>query len=606
MNNLASQFNVAASKSGVFQLDASLKQHLKQVTDQYATLVKSAYEGGIDGDEEAPEPIMDAVVENKGASEPRSQEQQLIMPSRPSDGGDRVDIGWGYSADIVDRAQNSTHWQSPPVPREIDRNLSTRARMPNAPMYGSDKYDPRTMRPPVTVGGVLDQAMSWNSKQASQRNESGELPFGMVDMSQQQYPSGTQNSQSDFLTPEATPPSKSLPPSPLNSLTSKPMVTNWTYSHDETTFARRLARAAFEAGYHLLSVANQRPATINRVFRLWVPQVSVEELRQNFKALLARGVHEDLESWDSPFPHIGGAGTHYPRKDAQGNSVTTTNEWTCKRIGPASSTMIRIENSKDPSKNREMNVDLTGFEGEWFDAYDVEGYLEQEKGCHIDPKMSFAEVLIDDDFDEDPDSPKKEYFFNSLKGGGPLHSPPTPPPPPPPAPIPQQTSAPQSMSANETRSQERNTSANENDTNNLFAQTDVPFGLDMDMDMAMNMNMHTANMAPLDFNLFDEPIGLDLAPTFTFDQQDQLPPHNFLPLRFEDNEEAGPSGLELRGESGIIKRGGNRNKKAAWVDVSKFVDGKSRKAHFGKPCWLTEVRYRNDSACRVPGKVTRI
>ena len=36
---------------------------------------------------------------------------------------------------------------------------------------------------------------------------------------------------------------------------------------------------------------------------------------------------------------------------------------------------------------------IEGFEGEWFDPYDIEGYLA-EKGMHVDPTASFAEVEV--------------------------------------------------------------------------------------------------------------------------------------------------------------------------------------------------------------------
>lgn len=46
------------------------------------------------------------------------------------------------------------------------------------------------------------------------------------------------------------------------------------------------------------------------------------------------------------------------------------------------------------------DMDLTAYEGEWFDAYDVQGYLEEKWACRMDPKSSFAQCLIDDDGDE--------------------------------------------------------------------------------------------------------------------------------------------------------------------------------------------------------------
>ncbi|PVH93779.1 hypothetical protein DM02DRAFT_732920 [Periconia macrospinosa] len=582
MNKHFTEFSDAAANSSVFQLDTTLTHHLKQVNGNFVTLLKSVCEGRIDGDEE--------MVDSQDTSEPASQRQHQGLPAQSSGDGKRHDIGWGYSTEVTEETRRNWEFPQDYHAHESERSFSTTPTAPSAPMYRTSEYDPKSYRPPVRVGQVMDQAITWNSMQAPERGESSELPFGMVNVSQPppQHSSGTQKPQKVFPTPETTPPSKSLlsPPS-LNSLFSnpKPVKAPWTYSHDETSFARRLARAAFETGYHLLSVAHQRPATVNRVFRLWVPHKSIDELREGFKELLGRGVHEDLDTWDSPFLHLGGAGTHYPRRDAQGNFVTRPNDWTIRSVGPVSSNIVQIENASDPSKNCEMKLDLTGFEGEWFDPFDVEGYLEQEKGVRIDPKESFAEVLIDDT-DDVPDSPKEFSVFNSLQQRTfyPHVSRDTtpPPPPPPPSSLPRQSSTslpkPHSNISPNASSTNAATGGNTNTLNNLFPPSSVTYALNLEMDMS-------STMPPLDFNLFDEAIGLDLAPDFTMNSQDPAPPppHNFPPLDFDSGVDMGPLGLDLMGAGGGSNNSNNQGhalggkpqttkKKAAWLDVSRMID----------------------------------
>jgi hypothetical protein len=58
-----------------------------------------------------------------------------------------------------------------------------------------------------------------------------------------------------------------------------------------------------------------------------------------------------------------------------------------------------LENVVQSRPGAEVSVEIEGFEGEWFDPYDVEGYLES-RGIHIDPTVSFVEAEIDHAFDD--------------------------------------------------------------------------------------------------------------------------------------------------------------------------------------------------------------
>lgn len=122
----------------------------------------------------------------------------------------------------------------------------------------------------------------------------------------------------------------------------------YTYSFQEETFARRLQRAALERIYHLILHAHYSPATFAQIFKFPLLYSSREQLLAQFRDVLRRGTNEDLEMHWPPFIHFGGAGTLYP----------------------------------------EYSTD-----GEWFDANDVAGYLE-EKGIQIDPQASFSEVQM--------------------------------------------------------------------------------------------------------------------------------------------------------------------------------------------------------------------
>ncbi|KAF2170090.1 hypothetical protein M409DRAFT_19697 [Zasmidium cellare ATCC 36951] len=163
-----------------------------------------------------------------------------------------------------------------------------------------------------------------------------------------------------------------------------------TYSFQETTFGRRLHRACLEQGYQLLLDPDRRPHTFERVFKLSLMSRDRAKLTTAMKALLDRGPHENLHT-NVPLIHVGGAGTHYPRRDPFGNMQPKKESWNLGVVGPQ--TLALLENAARDNLTTDMTVDIAGFEGEWFDPYDVEGYLH-EKGIFIDPSSSFAEAEV--------------------------------------------------------------------------------------------------------------------------------------------------------------------------------------------------------------------
>lgn len=64
------------------------------------------------------------------------------------------------------------------------------------------------------------------------------------------------------------------------------------------------------------------------------------------------------------------------------------------KIGPQ--TLALLDNASREQLSLDMTVEIAGYEGEWFDPDDVQGYLE-EKGIFIDPAATFAEadVVVD-------------------------------------------------------------------------------------------------------------------------------------------------------------------------------------------------------------------
>lgn len=164
-----------------------------------------------------------------------------------------------------------------------------------------------------------------------------------------------------------------------------------TYSFQESTFARRVFRAAHEAAYQLLLDPRRKPSEYERIFRLSMMGRDRSKLIASFKAVLDKGPHEELDNWEAPLIHVGGAGTHYARRDPFGNLLPKKTSHSLGLIGPQ--TLALLENAARDNLTTDMTVEVAGFEGEWFDPYDVQGYLE-EKGIFIEATSSFAEAEI--------------------------------------------------------------------------------------------------------------------------------------------------------------------------------------------------------------------
>ncbi|KAF2246616.1 hypothetical protein BU26DRAFT_521069 [Trematosphaeria pertusa] len=563
MNKSFLRFNDSALKSGILQLHPSLAQELKHVTETFVALAKSAAEGAHEAEDDFGDATTDPAAEVLQAGASTAGAAQNHQTNQEPQ---HMNIGWGYTAAIEDAA-GQTNFTST---KETGNHLFPSINSP----FDKNNQSLVPLRRPVSVGHILDQSTSWTRTPPNEDLNSQHLPFGLIDiLSHHEYSPGSQ-SPDMYSVHVPTPDIIRLPTPPyLPSLSTKTLTPTWTYSHDETTFARRLTRAALETGFHLLSAANQRPAALNYVFKLSLPYMSLNALRERFKMLLARGTDEELDCWETPFIHLGGAGTHYPRKDAKGNEVAIPNSWTVRRIGPISAKMVRAENSADPSQSHDLNIDLTGFEGEWFDAYDVEGYLQQEKGCKIDPKDSFAEVLIDEDH-EPTSNDANDFVFahRALKFNySHIHK------------TPSTSSSSNSCSLTTATSSTNSTpvtdtttiSSGHNNVDNIFAPPDAPFGLDM------GINLPTSSTdLPVDFpkfpdidptTFFDQPLGLDLAPGFDAPFPSAT---SFADVNFGNTSvDMGTLGLDLMGgetrQLPVIRQ---RKKKPAWVDVSKLID----------------------------------
>ncbi|KAJ5387421.1 hypothetical protein N7509_009962 [Penicillium cosmopolitanum] len=156
----------------------------------------------------------------------------------------------------------------------------------------------------------------------------------------------------------------------------------------ETSFERRLHRACLNNGYHLLVDPTTDPDNVNRVFRLPLTLSTRDSIIQQVKGLLEGGLDEAPEMWEMPFFLLGGAGTHYPRRDHTGRPILPPNALPVSKFISA---FVHETTAPQPfHSDHDLLADL-GLDGEWLDSYDVEGYLK-EKGIFLSADTTFCRV----------------------------------------------------------------------------------------------------------------------------------------------------------------------------------------------------------------------
>lgn len=533
MNRTFLRFKDSIVESGVLRLKPELARELMQATETFTNCVTSANERTLDSDEEELRevaPTRKSPEATASAAKTQAQPSQTVTP--PETGQ-----SWVFaetSPAVVQPQPDAAASQSESYLTNISSSTY------DLPDPGNQSSLVRRWQ--VTVGEVLDQSKSVSApqqpqvtgdrSQQRQQQQHQPLPFGLVDLPSRE--------QSPFVPPYIFPVGvpamgAELPPTPRSfstrtlhppgtSLSTKALSPNYTYSFEEVTFARRLTRATLESGFLLLCNSDVHPAVLNYIFKLSLPYLTLAEIRTRFKEILARGVTEDLDWYATPFLHLGGAGTHYQRRDAQGTPIPLKNTWTIRQIGPLGKRMIRMESVADGQIQDLEGIDLVGFEGEWFDAYDVQGYLEEQWRCRIDPKSSFAECLVED---EDATTLDNETEPPGLSRGS--------------------------------------TAGTSNDSPPSVPHTYNPFersyGLDMPFNNAPTPNLLTVPSRPNTIDLsFDQTLGLDLAPGFG--------------LGFAGNNGYSTLGLNMMGEAEQLPVIKQKPKKVAWVDVSKLIDSK--------------------------------
>ncbi|KAI1387174.1 uncharacterized protein F4822DRAFT_405660 [Hypoxylon trugodes] len=149
-----------------------------------------------------------------------------------------------------------------------------------------------------------------------------------------------------------------------------------TMSFNEWSFARRLHRHAVERAAALISMPNPPPAKVSRVFGFVMLFETMDEIRTRTLATLAKVRDEPLNYWEHPFHRLGGSGTHFSYRGDGPSSLSGSSNYesTGYAMGPFDEPTMRV---RDTLLGVSQYINMSGWEGTWFDSGEVETYLAQ-------------------------------------------------------------------------------------------------------------------------------------------------------------------------------------------------------------------------------------
>ncbi|KAI0164155.1 hypothetical protein GGR57DRAFT_277068 [Xylariaceae sp. FL1272] len=145
-----------------------------------------------------------------------------------------------------------------------------------------------------------------------------------------------------------------------------------TSAYMESTFARRLHRRATETAARLINMDNPPLKLMFQVFGFVQNYDTIDKIRERLTSTLNRGPGEDLNAYTEPFHSIGGAGTHFPKTVSSPCASFAENGL---GMGPFDERKTHV---RDHLLDKLQRTDLPGWQGEWYDSYEVEHYLLSE------------------------------------------------------------------------------------------------------------------------------------------------------------------------------------------------------------------------------------
>lgn len=211
------------------------------------------------------------------------------------------------------------------------------------------------------------------------------------------HPSKDQTVSDD--TREVEPQRRKVSPIVVNTLApSRNSLLGWTglksihfdFAFQERGFCRKLHRFCLEQTYRWFIDPNSPPDFISRVFGLLPCLRDREKVLTLYQHLIKSGIGEPLEILAVPFYSIGGAGTHYPQRDTEGNPIHPENMQMLNKLPNHFFIQSHIERGYEVKHANSKSI-LDGANDPWFDCHDIQGYL-MEKGIDIENPSLFVDI----------------------------------------------------------------------------------------------------------------------------------------------------------------------------------------------------------------------
>lgn len=162
-------------------------------------------------------------------------------------------------------------------------------------------------------------------------------------------------------------------------------------AHYETSFARRLQRRTAERALAFAQEPYPHPVKWSRVFGITSQFETKAQIIARLSKVVAATRDRTLSQWDQPFVHFGGSGTHYPRREQ--DTSTTPRIRAEYGMGPFSHRATKFQ---DKVVQDSLTLDgLQHYKDTYFDADDVQGYLENKLGIIISSSQDRAPIEVD-------------------------------------------------------------------------------------------------------------------------------------------------------------------------------------------------------------------
>jgi hypothetical protein len=330
MSNIFMNLYDFAVGKGLIHREPEFAQHLRSTTERFLALA-----GSISADDSMKEEV---AVHNQQRDASANSIQSHSRQELSSEIQDVMTSVWGYQVskeDTPDDPSSPNEYVQQPlqaVPLPEDHQIISRATIDNASFINLDFLD-------------------------SMQQYRVEIPETSFDYSY-------------FLSPEGTLP---LPAS---------------YSVSENTFARRLQRSTTESGWRLINSRNT--SRIEAVFGFCLRFETKDQIKKRLWKVLSADSKSALYNWKEPFLHLGGSGTFYPR-DQNISGDLQPKILSGMSMGPFSASVM---DTRQNDMLTEYKINVPGYEGEFFDSNDVEGYL-RGRGIDIGVNAEFVDLDLD-------------------------------------------------------------------------------------------------------------------------------------------------------------------------------------------------------------------